>query len=242
MSSISKFLQPVMAACFAVTLFSCNNDGEKKDDKTAAKDSTSVSTNAVPEFKPFKLMIVEHKVASFGPWEAGYLMHDSMREANGLHQYRLGRGLDDSNMVIVVNKVDDVAKAKAFAASPDLKAAMKKSGVVSAPTVSYIEVIRNDSSKVDQLDRVLVSHKVKDFAAWLKAYDGEGVAKRMENGLIDRAVGRGVDDSNMVYIAFAISDNVKATARMNSPELKKIMTDAGVTGPPTIFKYRIVKQ
>ena len=169
-------------------------------------------------------------------------MHDSMRVANGLHQYRLGRGLDDSNMVIVVNKMDDIAKAKAFASSPDLKAAMKKAGVVSAPTVSYIELIRNDSSKIDQLDRVLVSHKVKDFAAWLKAYDGEGVAKRMENGLIDRAVGRGVDDSNMVYIAFAISDNVKATARMNSPELKKIMTDAGVTGPPTIFKYRIVKQ
>ena len=133
-------------------------------------------------------------------------------------------------------------KAKAFATSPDLKEAMKKSGVVGAPTVDFMEVIRNDSSKIDQQERVLISHKVKDFAAWLKVYDEEGKAKRLENGLMDRALGRGVDDSNMVYIAFAITDMAKAKTRMNSPELKKLMTDAGVTGPPKIFMYRIVSK
>ena len=243
MTSISKFLTPVMAACFAITLFSCNNDGEKKNEKKSS-DSTAVTNNATatPEFKPFKLIIVQHKVANFGSWEAGYLSHDSMRLASGVHQYRLGRGLEDSNAVIVINKIDDVAKAKAFATSPDLKEAMKKSGVVGAPTVDFMEVIRNDSSKIDQQERVLVSHKVKDFAAWLKVYDEEGKAKRLENGLMDRAVGRGVDDSNMVHIAFAITDMAKAKARMNSPELKKLMTDAGVIGSPKIFMYRVVSK
>jgi hypothetical protein len=237
MSSISKFFKPLMAACFALALFSCNNGGDKQEEK---KPATADSSTAVA-FKPFKLMIIQHKVANFGKWEEGYLAHDSMRLSFGISKYRLGRGMEDSNMVIAIDIINDVQKAKEFAGSADLKAAMQKAGVMGAPTISYLEVIRNDSSKIDQTDRVLVSHKVKDFDTWLKAYDAEGKAKRMENGLIDRAIGRGTDDPNMVYIAFAISDMAKAKARMGSDELKKIMTDAGVEGPPTVFMYKVVQ-
>ncbi len=234
MRSISKFLAPVIAAGFAITLFSCNNDGEKKEEKKAA-DSTAVAP------KPFKVLIVEHKVANFNSWKTGYLAHDSMRLAYGVSQFRLGRGLEDSNMVMVVDKISDVQKAKDFVASPTLKDAMQKSGVVGQPTIAYVDLIRTDTSIIPQLERVMISHKVKDFDAWLKAFDGEGTATRAANGLRDRVLGRGVDDPNMVYIVFAITDMAKAKARMNSPELKKLMTDAGVEGAPTVFMYKTVQ-
>ncbi len=57
--------------------------------------------------------------------------------------------------------------------------------------------------------------------------------------MIDRGLARGIYDSNMIYIVFAITDIAKAKARIASPKLKKIMMDAGVQGPPKIYYYRL---
>ena len=58
---------------------------------------------------------------------------------------------------------------------------------------------------------------------------------------MDRGLARDIDDSNLIYIVFAISDMEKAKTRMNSIALKKLMMDAGVEGPPTISFYRLEK-
>ena len=184
--------------------------------------------------------MVQHKVKNFDKWKKGYLAHDSMRKAYGISHFVFGRGLADSNMVIIVDKINDVKKAKDFSVLPNLKDAMQKAGVSGPPKFSYLDVVRNDDAKIDQKDRVMVMHKVKDFDTWLKAYDAEGKAARAANGMIDRGLARGVDDPNMVYIVFAVSDMAKAKARSNSPELKKLMTDAGVVGPPQFMYYKLV--
>ena len=85
----------------------------------------------------------------------------------------------------------------------------------------------------------MVVHKVKDFDTWLKAFDAEGKAARAQYGLMDRAVGRDLDDPNIVYLAFAVTDMAKAKARSTSPELKKIMEDAGVIGAPVQYMYKV---
>ena len=86
-----------------------------------------------------------------------------------------------------------------------------------------------------------VSHHVKDFNAWLKAYDAEGDSSRRNNGLIERGIARNLQDSNTVSVLFEVSDMAKAKARTASPELKKIMTDAGVDSPPTFRWYKLIK-
>jgi len=86
-----------------------------------------------------------------------------------------------------------------------------------------------------------VAHHVKDFDAWLKAFDAEGSAARAANGIIDRAILRDFYDPNTVYITSEVSDLAKAKARMSSPELKKAMADAGVDSPPTIRWYKLVQ-
>ena len=44
--------------------------------------------------------------------------HDSMRLANEIHSYVIGKGLQDSNTVLVAVKVNDMAKAQTFAKDP----------------------------------------------------------------------------------------------------------------------------
>ena len=62
------------------------------------------------------------------------------------------------------------------------------------------------------------------------------LAEYAPNGLIDRAISRNVDDTNMIYVTFAVSDMAKAKKYMKDPALKKLMTKAGVISEP-IFDF-----
>jgi hypothetical protein len=116
---------------------------------------------------------------------------------------------------------------------------MQKAGVTGPPTFAFVDVLRNDTTDIPQNTRVMVTHRVKDFATFLKVYDGEGIAARASHGIVDRGLGRDIDDPNMVYLVFAITDMYKAKARMQSEELKKIMGEAGVEGTPQFFFYNL---
>ena len=241
MKKISTFLRPVIAACVTVVLFSCNSGGDEKNDKKGMDSTTAAKPDTKPAAGPIKLMMIQHKVNDFKKWKAAYLAHDSMRNVYGISKFRIARMLDDSNMVIVMDIINDVQKAKEFAASPGLKTAMQNAGVSGQPSISYIEMARGDTSMIPQRERMMVAHKVKDFNVWIKAFDSEGTTTRASFGLIDKAIGRGTDDPNMEYVIFGISDMAKAKARGQSPELKKLMQDAGVM-PETVkqLAYRLV--
>ena len=125
MKQFKFFATGTIALSMLTLLISCGSGGEKKtteatQDTTQAKpaDTTAMTT---PAAKPMNVMVIQHKVANYAKWKPGYDAHDSARLANGLKSYVIGRGMDDSNMVVVILKMDDVNKAKAMAASPDLK-------------------------------------------------------------------------------------------------------------------------
>jgi hypothetical protein len=235
-----KQILAFLSAGIIFSLASCNNSGKEKEETKTNDTATTAKAPEKPAFTPFNVMVIQHPVKNFDKWLPVYKGHDSVRKAYGLNEIGVARGLDNPNMVYIALKADDVQKAKQFAVLPNLKETMMKAGVTKPPVISYLNVIRDDNSTIDQKERVMVAHHVKDFDTWLKAYDGEGKATRAANGLIDRGLARGVDDPNMVYVLFAISDLAKAKARINSPELKKLMTDAGVDGPPTISFYKLV--
>ena len=93
---------------------------KKKPTKDTSTTETT-TTPAAPEVvntivtTPQNMMTALHKVSNFAKWKASYDEHDSMRLANGIHSYVIGRGVQDTNMVLVAVKADDMAKAKAFA-------------------------------------------------------------------------------------------------------------------------------
>jgi hypothetical protein len=238
-----KRMPTMITISLIVLLFSCSSGPGKEEEKTTDTTAAVVAPPAEvkPVFTPFKVVIVQHRVKDFGKAEAEYFNRDSLRKTYGISHYVIGRDLKDSNTVFVVDKIEDLEKAKSFYAQPGAKDAMKKAGVSSPPGFTYAEFIRSNDSPLQFLDGVAVSHHVKDFDVWLKAYDSEGAATRSANGLIERGIARNLYDSNTVSVLFEVSDMAKAKARMSSPELKKIMTDAGVDSPPTIRWYKLIK-
>ncbi len=205
---------------------------------TGCKTEPKADEAPIPATR-FKFSMIKHPVAEYTAWKAVYEAQDSLRTAFGMSKFVLARGTDDPGMVFVVHKIADLSKAKEFIAHPDLAAAMANAGVTAPPTVAFADMIRIDTSTNPGNDRLLISHRVKDFDAWLKVYDAEGRTARTANGLQDRALSRDLDDPNMVYVAFVVTDREKANARMQSEDLKKLMTDAGVEGPPTFFYYTV---
>jgi quinol monooxygenase YgiN len=235
----TTFTMIALLAMFTFT--SC----KKESDKDITTEATVIDTIApvaekTPVFEPFKVVAISHIVKDFDTWKKGFDEHESMRADNGLTKISVCRNMGNPNKVLIFLKVADLKKAKDFAASPNLKEAMQKSGVMSKPEMVYVDVVRFEESPAEFKDRIRVGHKVKDFDAWLKVYDAEGKETRAANGLIDRALSRNIDDPNMIYITFAVSDLAKAKARLADPALKKIMTEGGVISKPVIDFYTSV--
>ena len=234
-----KFFSAITLVAGSLFFSSCNGDEKKTDNVTVSTDSSAVNKTEPPA-KPGNLVIIKHKVANFAKWKTAYESHDSTRLAYGLHNYIVARGLKDSNMVMVVLKMDDTTKAKQFAALPDLKAAMQKGGVMGAPSFLYLDVQMLDTSS-NAPTRVIVTHKVKDWDAWKKSFDSHKQT-RLDAGMTDRAISYSVGDTHTVTVAFVINDMKKAEAFMASKDLKDKMAESGVTGPPDIFFYNVVQK
>ncbi|MDP9230492.1 MAG: hypothetical protein M3O67_07455, partial [Bacteroidota bacterium] len=138
----SRFAGLLFCAAMIFFLTSCGGDGSKEQTSTDSTTTVDSNTNAVTLetntiiTTPQNMMIVTHKISNFAKWKTSYDEHDSMRLANGIHSYVIGRGMQDSNMVLVAVKVDDMDKAKAFAKDPSLKKAMQKGGVTGTPSIS----------------------------------------------------------------------------------------------------------
>ena len=225
--------------------FSCNNEPAKEEAKTPDSTATTTTTtppaDAKPAFTPFKVVAIQHKVKNFEKAVAGYFSRDSLLKSYGITHYVFARDLKDTNQVFAIDKIEDVEKTKEFFNNPKVKDVMAKAGVSRPPGYSYGEVVRNEESPRKYAEGMSVAHHVKDYDAWLKAFDAEGAAARAANGVIERAILRDFYDPNTVYVIFEVSDMAKAKARMSSPELKKIMADAGVDSPPTIRWYKVVQ-
>jgi hypothetical protein len=234
-------LKLIMVFC-VVLLFGCSTNKERKENENVLDGTATLKTVELPPTsKKNNILIIQHKVANFTNWKKLYDAHDSIRLLHGLHNYVLGRGINDSNIVVIFLKMEDTLQTKALVRSTDLKTRMQEAGVLGVPTFMYVDVIFNDSSFLDQTARIMVTHKVKDGNAWKKIFD-EQKPERMKAGLIDRGIGFSLDDKNFVAIVLAVTDFKKASAYGNSPDLKDKMMAAGVEDLPSFFFYNIVQK
>jgi len=84
-------------------------------------------------------MLVRHKVADFAKWKPVYDAHLSARQTAGLKEEHLFQNADNPNKVLLLFSVEDVDKAKAFAASDDLRQAMENAGISDKPDVYFLK-------------------------------------------------------------------------------------------------------
>jgi hypothetical protein len=81
---------------------------------------------------------------------------------------------------------------------------------------------------------VIVRHKVKDFAAWKKAFDGHAGAQKAA-GLSNPRIFRSADDANETVVLFDAKDIAAAKQFSAAPDLKSTMQAAGVVDQPTMY-------
>ncbi len=220
-----------------------------KKTETNNTDSTGTDTTASAAVQPpntiittpQNMLVVMHKVANFAKWKAVYDEGDSMRLAHGVHNYVIGRGLKDSNVVVVANRIDDTTQAMAFAKDPALKKAMQKAGVTGTPSISFVTEVFQDTANISTDLRSRVAFTVKDWDAFQKAFE-DGKQERLDNGITDRVLGYDMHNNKKITIVTAITDTAKAFAYYKSDALKARVKASGATSEPQRFLYRIVER
>lgn len=232
----------------AAIVFFLTSCGGGSNEKKAEADTTSTSTATTEPgpvntiiTTPQSMVVVMHKVANYAKWKPAYDAHDSTRLANGLHSYVIGRGLNDSNMVFIAMKSDDISKAKAFAKSPDLKKVMQKAGVTGAPTMYFISTVWQDTVNVGSIPRSFATLSVKDWDTWFKSFQ-DSKQERTDNGIVVRSIGHDADDNKKVTLVTALTDTARAFAYYKSDALKKRREASGVVGEPKRFLFNIVQR
>ncbi|MGN6533120.1 MAG: hypothetical protein ACTHK0_15365 [Ginsengibacter sp.] len=242
---MKQLFKILCAAGIICSFVSCNSGNKKvsEEEPIRATDTTtttvSTKTTTDTSFIPFDVVEITQMVNDYSKWRPFFNADSAFRQASGLEDITVGKNVEKPNNIVVVLKASDVQKAKNFTSSAKLKEIMQKAGV-SKPEFHFWHIIRfNPQSKENQW--VTVTHKVKDFDAWLKVFDNEGTASRASQGLIDLVIARGIDDSNMVHLVFDTKEMAKAKESMLSDSKKKLMMSAGVIGEPQIEFYSTAK-
>jgi hypothetical protein len=83
-------------------------------------------------------MMLSCKVANFDAWLKTYNASDAVREKGGIIGHAASQSLDDPSNAVVYHQAESFDTLKTFVASPELKEAMEKAGVIGAPQVSYM--------------------------------------------------------------------------------------------------------
>ena len=242
-----KFYGRLLCAATGFFLLSCGNNEDKTTTETTGTDSTSADTAVTSApvntivTTPETIMTVRHKMTDYDKWLAGFEAHDSMKLANGLHNYVVGRSVEDPNLLLVATKADDLAKAKAFGKSPELKQAMQKTGVVGKPIITFLTTVYQDTSMISTDLRSMTTVTVKDWDAWKTSFESNRQI-RTDNGLTDRAYGYDPDDNHKVTLVVAINDTAKASAFWNGDLIKQKRAESGVVGEVKRRVYRVVQK
>ena len=84
------------------------------------------------------LMVIHHKVRDYATWRPAYDAHESSRAGAGITNGRVYRKAEHPNDLVILLDVADVARARAWTASEDLKTTMGKAGVLGAPAIHFI--------------------------------------------------------------------------------------------------------
>ena len=82
-------------------------------------------------------LTIHLKVKDYTAWRTGYDGHEKSRVSAGITNGRVFRNAQDQNDVVILQDVADVAKARTWLVSEEMKAAMQQSGVVGSPIIRF---------------------------------------------------------------------------------------------------------
>ena len=80
---------------------------------------------------------VHIKVKDYATWRTAYDGREKGRVSAGITNGRVFRNAEDPNDVVILQDVADVAKARTWFGSDEVKAGMQKGGVVGSPNFRF---------------------------------------------------------------------------------------------------------
>ena len=84
-------------------------------------------------------VLIRHTVESYAKWRPLFNEQAALREANGaMGEPMVFRSGDNPFEVLVLIEWEELEKARKFAVSDELKAALEESGVSDEPTVTFL--------------------------------------------------------------------------------------------------------
>jgi hypothetical protein len=85
---------------------------------------------------------VRQSVEDYEKWKAGFDAAAPVRQAAGAtDEAYVMRNADNGNEIVVILGWSDLDQARQFAASPELKEAMRKAGVIGRPEVLFLNSV-----------------------------------------------------------------------------------------------------
>ena len=183
--------------------------------------------------RPSAALILTHEVADFGTWKSAFDGHEEARRAAGVLGHHINRHVDNPNLLSVYLAVSDVAKAKAFAASDDLRHTLSEAGIKGAPSAVWVKPVSEAIVWDRELPAMMISHQVAEFDTWLAGYAAAAVVRK-QGGIIGAAANQLLEEPNtaLVYHQAESLDALKAF--LANPGLKDAMQKAGVTSAPEV--------
>jgi quinol monooxygenase YgiN len=82
-------------------------------------------------------VFIRHEISDYAAWKKAYDDFGPTRKKLGVIAHEVYRSVDNPNDVTIMNDFKTLQKAKAFAASPELKAAMQQAGITGTPQVWF---------------------------------------------------------------------------------------------------------
>lgn len=87
---------------------------------------------------------------------------------------------------------------------------------------------------------VEISHTIKDYAVWKKAFDADEL-NRKGAGLNFIVIGRSAENANNITVVLHAADVAKAKTFSASPKLKEVMEKNGVISKPEFNYYKVIR-
>ena len=84
-------------------------------------------------------VLIRHKVRNFKKWKPAYDAHGTTRKKGGSQGARLFRNVDKPKETVILFKWSRLDAARKFARSKDLRARMKRAGVIGKPDICFLE-------------------------------------------------------------------------------------------------------
>jgi hypothetical protein len=85
------------------------------------------------------VVMFHSKVKDFSSWKKTFDANDTFRKGAGISNARVFRSAENGAEVVVLMDFQDLAKAKQFSKSTELKAKMTEAGVMGAPEIIFLD-------------------------------------------------------------------------------------------------------